>query len=545
VIQSRTVYDAFLATAAEAPDNAFLYVPPATGRSYHPEGVELSYAQTREQVLACQRRYAEAGIGHGHRVGLLLDNRPEFFFHYLALNGLGAGIVPINTDYRHDEMLYLMDHSEADVAVSLPERAGDLEAVARERPKPLPVVAPDLAGLPPCGAAPRSGAPGLDTECSLLYTSGTTGRPKGCILTNFYYLNAGAWYRDLGGRIQIEYGQERLLNPLPLFHMNAQVVTATCAMLTASCLAQPERFSPSRWWKDVEGSRATIIHYLGVMPPLLLNQPPVPEERRHRIKFGLGAGVEPELHAAFEERFGFPLVEVWGMTETGRIYSDCIEPRQITTRAFGRPFGGLEARVVDDRDREVARGTEGELLVRWGGAEGPRHGFFAGYLKNPEATEEAWRGDWFHTGDVVRQMADGMLVFLDRKKNIIRRSGENIAAAEVEACLQAHDAVSQVAVLAVPDEIREEEVMACVVAMPNVTPARELGEALQSWCLEKLAYFKAPGWILFVDALPTTGTQKIQKSQIFPRGEDPRRRPSVLDLREGKTRQPGTTAVRP
>ena len=118
-------------------------------------------------------------------------------------------------------------------------------------------------------------------------------------------------------------------------------------------------------------------------------------------------------------------------------------------------------------------------------------------------------------------MPDGMLVFLDRKKNIIRRSGENIAAAEVEACLQAHDAVSQVAVLAVPDDVREEEVMACVVPMPGVARARELGERLQDWCLERLAYFKAPGWVLFVDRLPTTGTQKIQKSLIFPKGEDP------------------------
>src|SRR5262249_19125569 len=203
----------------------------------------------------------------------------------------------------------------------------------------------------------------------------------------------------------------------------------------------------------------------------------------------------------------FPLVEVWGMTETGRIYSDCIEPRQITTRAFGRPFGGLEARVADDRDRAVARGAEGELLVRWGGPEGPRHGFFAGSLKNAEATEDAWRGGWFHTGDVVRQMPDGMLVFLDRKKNIIRRSGENIAAAEVEACLQAHDAVSQVAVLAVPDEVREEEVMACVVAMPGATAARGLGEALQSRSPAKLAYLKAAGASLVLGAAPTHRTQ--------------------------------------
>jgi crotonobetaine/carnitine-CoA ligase len=536
----RTVFDAFMATAQSAPDHVFLCAPPAAGRAYHPDGVEFTYAATKGAALALMERYAAAGYGHGHRVALLLENRPEFFFHYLALNALGCGIVPMNPDYRHDEMLYQMEHSEADLAVVIERRVADLEAVARERRgKPLPVVAAERlpSPLPRPAPAPRRDSPGLDTETSLLYTSGTTGRPKGCILTNFYYLNAGAWYRDLGGRVRIEHGRERFLNPLPLFHMNAQAVTATCAILTAGCLAQPERFSPSRWWKDVAASQATIIHYLGVMPPLLLNQPDSPEERQHRVKFGLGAGVEPELHAQFERRFGFPLIEVWGMTETGRIYADCHEPRQIITRAFGRPFGGLEAKVVDDADREVARGTEGELLVRWGGREGPRHGFFSGYLKNAEATEEAWRGGWFHTGDVVRQAADGMLIFVDRKKNIIRRSGENVAAAEVEACLQAHEAVAQVAVLAVPDEVREEEVMACIVPMAGEAADAALATRLQDWCLARLAYFKAPGWVLFVDRLPTTGTQKVQKTQIFPRGEDPRRRPEAVDLRERKKRR--------
>ena len=384
--------------------------------------------------------------------------------------------------------------------------------------------------------APRGAEPGPESECGLLYTSGTTGRPKGCVLSNFYYLNAGAWYQGLGGRLAIEPGRERFLNPLPLFHMNCQAVTATCAILTASCLILPERFSPRRWWPDVVATRATIIHYLGVMPPLLLNQEPVPEERAHRVKAGLGAGVEPQLHEAFERRFGFPLVEVWGMTETGRIFSDCHEPRAIHTRAFGRPHGGLEARVVDDGDRPVPTDTEGELLVRWGGPEGPRHGFFTGYLKNAEATAEAWRGEWFHTGDVVRQDASGMLFFVDRKKHIIRRSGENIAAAEVEACLQSHPAVAQVAVIAVPDEIREEEVMACVVPMPGHVADQALGEALARWCRDRLAYFKAPGWVLFVERLPTTGTQKVQKAQIFARGEDPRRQPGALDLRERKRR---------
>lgn len=535
----RTVADAFMATAAQAPDHAFFCAPPAPGRAYHPDGVELTYAQMRAEVLAVRDRYAAAGYGHGHRVALLLENRPVFFTHYLALNALGCGIVPVNPDYRHDEMLFQLDHSEADLAVAVTARVCDLESAARERAKSLPVVDADRlpAALPRPAPAPRRGAPGLDTECSLLYTSGTTGRPKGCILTNLYYLNAGAWYRDLGGLLAIEPGCDRILNPLPLFHMNAQAVTATCAILTANCLVMPDRFSPTRWWRDVVASRATIIHYLGVMPPLLLNQEPVPEERAHHVRFGLGAGVEPQLHEAFEKRFGFPLVEVWGMTETGRIFADNREPRQIHTRAFGRPGRGFEARVVDDHDAEVARGVEGELLVRWGGPEGPRHGFFAGYLKNPAATAEAWRGGWFHTGDAVRQLDDGMLVFVDRKKNIIRRSGENIAAAEVEAVLQAHEAVAQVAVIAVPDELREEEVMACVVPMAGAVAGAELGRHLVDWCLERLAYFKAPGWVLFVERLPTTGTQKVQKTQIFPRGEDPRRRPGALDLREHKKRR--------
>src|SRR6266436_10154305 len=155
-----TVFAAFMATAAAAPDNPFLCAPPGAGRAAGADSVELSYRQSREEILACRDAYATAGYGPGHRVGLLLDNRPEFFTHYLALNGLGVGIVPINPDYRHDELLYLMDHSEAEVAVSLPERTRDLEAVARERRKPLPVVAPDLGDLARPGPPTLQPAPG-------------------------------------------------------------------------------------------------------------------------------------------------------------------------------------------------------------------------------------------------------------------------------------------------------------------------------------------------------------------------------------------------
>src|SRR2546423_9973032 len=264
----KTVYEAFAATAIAAPDAAFLCAPPAPNRPYNPQGVEYTYGQAGAEVERLRAAYEAAGFGHGHRVALLLENRPEFFFHYLALNALGCSIVPINPDYRHDEMLYQMEHSEADLAVAIGSRVGDLEAVARARATALPVVDADHfpSALPPPRRAARGGTPSLDSECSLLYTSGTTGRPKGCVLTNFYYLNAGAWYRDLGGRLASEPGRDRFYNPPPPFHMNFQAATATWALLTANCLILPERFSPTRRWRDILATNATIVHYLRLVP---------------------------------------------------------------------------------------------------------------------------------------------------------------------------------------------------------------------------------------------------------------------------------------
>jgi acyl-CoA synthetase (AMP-forming)/AMP-acid ligase II len=502
-----TVFDAFERIATAHPKLPFLCLPSRADRSYLPLGGEFSYAEVLTQVQWLKNSYKTAGYRCGQRVASLLGSRPEFFYHFLALNALGVSIVPINPDYGHDEMLYQMEHSDALLLVALPERIDGLLRVAQARASnggaPLPVVdgtdlialrAGALPAVPTLGlstpAAPTQ-IPNRETEASLLYTSGTTGRPKACILSNFYHLNSGNLYRSQGECLTIEHGAERIYNPLPLYHMNALALAATGAILSANCLVLVERFSPARWWQDVVQTGATVIHYLGIVAPTLLNQAPCDEERQHRVKFGLGAGIEPALHRVFEQRFGFPMVEVWGMTETGRIFTDKTEPRLIDTRAFGQPYAGLEARVVDEQDRELPCGQAGELIVRHSAAQ-PRHGFFSGYLKNQPATEQAWRGGWFHTGDVVTQDATGMLYFVDRKKNIIRRSGENIATAKIEAVLQAHEAVAQVAVLAAPDEVREKEVL--------------------------------------------TGTQKVQKGQIFVGGEDPRHRAGVIDLRARKKR---------
>ena len=532
---TETVFALFEAAARRVPEGGCLCAPPMAGRPYHPDGVEIGYGEARERVAALGALYRAAGYGRGHRVALLLENRPDFHLHWWALNALGCAIVPINPAYRLEEMVYLLDHSEAVLAVSVPERLSDVEAAVAGSAAPLPVV--DAADLPHRLPAPRAGAgggtSGIDDEAALLYTSGTTGRPKGCILTNRYFLNAARWYREAGGLMALEEGRERLLNPLPLHHANALAIGSMAMLSAAGCIVMADRFHPRSWWADVAATGATIIHYLGIMPPLLLSLPPGPEDRAHAVRFGAGAGIDPKHHAAFEARFGFPLVEGWGMTEVAMPAWASVEPRRADTRAFGRPLSGCEVRVVDDEEREVPPGEPGELTLRMTG-EDPRRGLFSGYLKDAQATAEAWRGGWFHTGDVVTRAADGMLCFVDRKKNIIRRSGENIAAAEVEAVLQADERVAQAAVIAVPDELRQEEVMACIVPAQGTGGGVDAATALQDLCLERLAYYKAPGYLLFLDTLPVTSTQKVQKTSLFPADMDPRRVAGCHDLRERK-----------
>ena len=211
------------------------------------------------------------------------------------------------------------------------------------------------------------------------------------------------------------------------------------------------------------------------------------------------------------------------------------EPRQIDTRAFGRPLSGCEVRIVDNEDMPVPSDTPGELTLRMAG-NNPRHCLFSGYLKDDTATEIAWRGGWFHTGDTVIQSADGVLTFVDRTKNIIRRSGENIAAAEIEAVLQSHDRIAQAAVIAVTDELRQEEVMACIILMETISFDLTTAIELQDYCLSEMAYYKAPAFFLFVDTLPVTNTQKVSKVRIFPPEVDPRNVDGCLDLRERKRR---------
>ena len=537
IMDGTTIGAAFSAAVSAHADRPFLAVPANEGRAFLPSGFEMSYGEAGKRIGEFAALYRQAGYGVGHRVATLLENHPEHVLHTLALNSIGVCCVPINPDYRAAEIAYLVDHSEPDLILTLGSREASIaEALAQSVHRPPVVVSEPFTGPLDKAVRPVADARPLpETPASILYTSGTTGRPKGCVLSHGYEIASGAWYASLGGVAGLRTAADRIYNPLPLYHANAGVVSLMGAILTGNCQIQPDRFHPQRWWREVAETGATIVHYLGVIAPVLLKLAPGEHERRHKVRFGIGAGIEPELHAAFEKRFGFPMIELWGMTEMVRVLGDTVEPRQVGTRAFGRAMPGIDVRVVDDEDRDVPGEMPGELLVRHSAAT-PRRGCFSGYLKDEAATEAAWQGGWFHTGDVVWRGPDGMLHFVERKKNIIRRSGENIAAAEVEAVLLTHPDVQQVAVMAVQDELRDEEVLACVV-LKRARTEKEAATALFQHCNERLAYYKAPGWIHIVPSLPTTGTQKIQKHSIYPAGSDPRGLPDIVDMRALKRRR--------
>ena len=530
-----TLYHSLERNVARFGSRPAYMVPAMEGRAYHPEGREYSWSETWNEVEARKSRYAAAGYGPGHRVAILFDQRPEFVFHHFALNALGCSTVPISPDYRQEEIAHLLGHSKSCLALAIAPRLDDVRSAAAMLPASVPVLLfDDLARPLPPPPVPAS-AIGLDgtTEAALLYTSGTTGRPKGCIMSNEYFHTFGHWFATRGGRLAMQDGVERLYNPLPLHHANCLSISLPAMLLRGGCLVFPDRFHSATFWKDIVAARVTALQFQGVIPNILLKLPVTPEESEHRVKFALCAGVEPSQHAAFEARFGIPLVEMWAMSETGRLTTDHLEPRQIHTRAIGRSEPGFELSVIDETGNEAAVGQPGELVVRHS-EETPRKGFFSGYLDDPRATEEAWRDGWFHSGDMAYRDDSRMYYFADRKKNIIRRSGENIAAAEVEGCLVAHDKVRQVAVIAVADELREEEVMACVVLHDPADRGEALARELAGWCRERLAYFKAPAYCLFVDALPTGSSQKFAKAKLFPAGVDPRTVAGVIDLRSLK-----------
>ena len=531
-----SIFEQFRKTAEKNPDNSFLHIPPQATSAYGGKLVEYTYRQALESIEELTKRYQDAGYGMGHRVAVVFDNRAEFFLHFQALNKLGISVVPVNSSFQSDEMAYVIQHSDACLVVALSVHMDNVK-------KALEIISvpPALIDSDSMDSVPSANVPCLneqistDTEAAVLYTSGTTGEPKGCMLSNDYFICLGQWYCDITGYCALEYGKERMLTPLPLVHMNA-LCTMMAMIMSAGCIIQLDRFHASSWWATVRESKATCLHYLGVIPAILLNLPETDEDNvGAQVKFGFGAGVDPKHYERFEERFGFHLVEGWAMTESGTHVSITTheEPRHIGTRCIGKPLNKIEYRLVDESGNDVEEHEPGELLIRSAGDD-PRKGFFSGYYKNQKATEESWEGGYFHTGDIIRTSEDGSFHFVDRRKNIIRRSGENIAAVEVENILFQSSDVANCAVTPVYDEMRGEEVAACVVLAKQTESSTAHAEKLFSFCQDKLVYYKTPAYFLFLEELPMTSSQKIQRGVIKKLAAELVENSDCIDLRHLK-----------
>lgn len=453
---------------------------------------------------------ATSGIGAGDRVASILSNRPEFPVLWFALSKLGALLVPLNTALRGELLEYELTDSGAKGAVVEEPYLDAFRAVRAGLP-PMPVwtvtegrPGADLEGAPFGNLLRLSDPPPDHTPepwepAEIIYTSGTTDRPKGVVLPHERLINTP---REVGLRAHLD-PDSTMFTALPLFHCNAQEKTALVALLNDLTATFDDRFHASTFWEHAAHFGATHVALLTSMISVLYKQPPKPTDRTHGVRFALASGTPNDIWSEFEGRFGIHVIESYGMTECGctTIMNPPGAPRQ---GSVGTPLAFVEAQIVDDFDRPVPVGMAGELVVR------PRQPFtmFSEYYRKPERTVESWRNLWFHTGDLLRADPDGYYHFVDRKKDIIRRRGENIAPYDVETVLNQHAAVFESMVVAVPSELGEDDVKAVVQRRDGApVSATELFEFAE----ERLPSFMVPRYIEFVDKIPKTVNQKAQR----------------------------------
>jgi len=472
----------------------------------------LSFTQLHARSSQLAHALVALGVRPGDRVAVLAANRPVFPLAWLAIAKAGACMVPVNPAYRDADALHLLVHAEVRLAIADNERA---ELLRRLRPQArcLQTVLVDAPGnalqdgelnLQAVAQAHPDAPLGLwvapEALANVQFTSGTTGLPKGCMLSHRYWTQLGRMIADdlvgLGP-------QDVMLTAQPFSYIDPQWNVA--AMLASGAtLVVLDRFSPSRFWPKVVAHRATFFYCLGAMPAMMLAQPTSADERAHRLRVVMCSGIPAERHAELETRFGVPWREVYGTTETGAdvmVYADMASDLR-GSGSIGVALPHRELRIGDEHARPVPRGQVGELLIR-GTA------MMDGYFRNAEATQSAFALGWYHTGDLATMDAQGAVRIVGRKKDMIRRSGENIAAAEVESVIEQHPAVLLAAVVAVPDDLRGEEVKAYVVLRD--AQARFDPEALAAFVEARLARFKVPRYWERRDDLPRTASERVAK----------------------------------
>jgi long-chain acyl-CoA synthetase len=465
-----------------------------------------SYRDLADRVGETAAGLRRLGVGPGDVVGVVLRNAPEYLEIWWAILWLGAVFNPVNPDLTAREAVHILGDSGAMTVVCDEQTTTALEAHRGELPMVSQVVTVDLgdsdplAALRGAGTVPVAEVLAPADLAALVYTSGTTGRPKGAMLTHANFL-ADAWM--LAELLPIGRG-DVLGMVLPLFHVNAQVVTTVVPLLLGAEVAMWERFSASSFWATVAKFEPVTFSAVPTMLAALLHAPGAEAAETNTLRFVIcgAAPLSPALFRRFEQKFGVAVLEGYGLTE-GTCCSTLnpfLGPRKIGS--IGIPTRGQEVVILDERGRVAPAGERGEVCVR-----GPN--VMEGYYNRPDATAEALRDGWLHTGDIGYRDTDGFLFLVDRKKDMIIRGGENIYPREIEDVLLEHPTVQGAAVVGRPDEVRGEEVHAVVVLEPGAELA-----VVEEHCRARLAPFKVPSSWQVVDELPKTSTGKIDKKPL-------------------------------
>jgi acyl-CoA synthetase (AMP-forming)/AMP-acid ligase II len=457
---------------------------------------EDGLAVTRQQLLDAVERFAGYLAAHttpGDRIAVMLETRAESMIAQLAALAARCVVVPVNPTAKAHDAGHILRDSAAAMAIVSVENNALIDRLRAKLPALREIVvlrAPEPNGLAAYEAGschPRLGdcrATRADIA-TIHYTSGTTGPPKGCMLAHEWWLRLC----DVHLRMTPHEPHDRLLCCVPFYYPDSLFLLLSL-LHAGDALVVMRRFSASRFWQTVAEHRVTLLYLIASMPILLLKQAPNPRERAHRLRSAVCLGVPANLHAQLHDRFGVPFIDTYGSTEAGwvtRMPRDRAADR-VGSGSMGTAAPEVELRVVDDAEADVPAGQAGELLVR-------APGLFAGYLNQPEATAAALRGGWYRTGDLVRADAQGLYYFLGRKKDMVRRGGENIAAAEVEEVLRTHPKIRDAAVIPVPDEIRGEEVKAYVLLAEGCETDELPPEEIVAHCTDRLAAFKVPRYI--------------------------------------------------
>lgn len=496
------------------------------------QGRSLTYAELLDNVRRTAGVLAGLGVQAGDRVGVMSLNHPSSVFMLCALAWLGATMVPVNPDYGVDEAGYVLGHARVCGVVCSPAALPTVRSVCagldvapwlllNEADAGLDL--PDLSSLiGQWQGEPPPPRPNADATCVFIYTSGTTGFPKGVMHSQKSLITAGEGFV---ARMFLQ-PDDRLLCVLPLFHVNAIFYSLGGALAAGATLILEPKFSASRFWQVVKDTGATEVNTIAAASAILMRRPRSEFVPGHRLRKIYGAPFDAETYRVYQQEFGVPtLIEGYGMSEIpGALNNPFPGPHKIGS--MGQPSQHpdpavklAELRIAGDDGEFLPPGQIGELVVR-------TPIVMQGYFRDEAQTQAAFRDGWFLTGDLATVDEDNYFWFVARKKDIIRKRGENISGAELDRVVGNHPAVLEAAAIPVPSELGEDDILIAVVLRPGQTAAPE---DIAQWCRERLAAIKVPRFVAIVEALPHTPTHRVAK---FKLREDKTLRQRAVDLEQ-------------